>query len=276
MGSEKPKIETTVGDQQLGEQYWKEQRVKFSSVDDTHYRELRDTIIGSMKKSTGEGGNEYRSGDGTFINGEYIRQYGKLDEESLKKMAGRRLVAAENGLQVGPYEIKPSSDTAVARVTDVARLQNLIFRAQIEKKIQPDQADILELNNLLDRATANVETLSNRDAHISQLAKLVAEWESKFPGQDVTEAIVGSQNAVDIHKDKQGDKPVIVAPYATAELFKMKFYIERAREKLLRSPSVELDAKKMPVVIHHVWRFIRDAEKGLYPDGYYVVGLHSK
>jgi hypothetical protein len=276
MSTEKPKIEITPNEEQLGKEYWKKQLVNFNNdPTNQNYKDLQNVYIEGFKKATGEGGDPSVRTHG-FIDGNFCRTHGRLSDKDLERFAGNRLLAAEYGLQIGPYKINQKSDTASARVTDVGRLQNLITEAQdreknSEKNITVQKADILELNNLLDRAKEALDFAANQNSNFSDLIKLANEWKVKFPGQAIEDAIVGDLNATKVYKDKKDDKPVIVAPASTVELFQTKSFIERAQSKLV-GDKVEISTENLPKVIRRVWKFTRDSEKVLFPEGYYVAG----
>lgn len=263
----RPKIVISSCDQQLGEQYWGEKQTCFKNGSNSKgYRELQSGIVESMRKSIGIRNNK----DTTLVDNGYLSQNGKLSDYDLKKLSGRRLLGSESGLQVGPYKINHIPGTAIARITDVNYLEGLIEKSGQEKTVKLEKFDVLELNNLLDRATESLDVAVKKDINFEKLDELVTEWQNKFPEQDVYNAIIGDVEATGIYKEMQGDKAIIVAPEATADLFKMKLYVERARLKLIDDSNVELDSQKLPIVIRKVWKFICDTEKSLYPEGYYI------
>lgn len=273
------KIEIASALKELGDEYWKEQlKIFHNDPKNPAYIQFRNALVDQMKRCTGAGGNAALYTGGFGVSERYINEHnGELSDRDRKKLAGRRVIAAEHGLQVGPYEVDAHAATAVSDVTDVVCLQRLVDKSSGRATVKLERAETLELMHLLERAAKDLEATTKDNALFKKLTNLAAEWQTKFPGESLYSAVVSDPAAIDVRKEKRGALPVIIAPEALAELFTIKLDIDRAKQKLIsRRPDIELDAQKLPGVIKKMWKFIRDTEEALYPDGYYLVNWEGK
>lgn len=264
--------ENNMTGEQLGRKYWREelQRDYGGDPNNKNFKEFKRVLVAGFRKGTSRGGMV--GGEGFFAGGDILRKTGKLPRKEEIRMAGRKFLAKENGLDLGPYKVDANSDVATASVTDVAFLEDIIQRASGKTTIKLDRVESIELQNLFDRAKSILEAGKKQDKDFETLKKLATEWQVKFPKEEVGGAIVGEPGVNKVSKEMRGGKAVILAPESTAELFKMEIYVERARAKI-SSSNPELDAKKVSLVIQRVLNFTRDMEKKLYPKGYYVVNF---